>query len=185
MDKIKILGISGSLRKESFHTKLLKVITKMSVEGAEIETADISNLPLFNQDFETNPPEAVAAFKKKIKESDAILFVSPEYNYSVPGALKNAIDWASRPYGDNSFDGKTAAIISGSIGILGGSRMQYHLRQSFVFLNMRPLNRPEVMIPMIQDKFDASGNITDAPTKEKVEEMINALVSWTKEMKTK
>ncbi len=182
MNKIKILGISGSLRKESFHTKLLKAAQEMEFEGAEIEIADVSGLPLFNQDWEMNPPAPVVEFKKKIKESDAILFVSPEYNYSVSGVLKNAIDCASRPYGDSAWSGKPAAIMSGSVGILGGSRAQYHLRQIMVFLDMHPLNKPEVMVPMIQDKFDREGNLTDEPTKERVKELIEALILWTKKL---
>jgi chromate reductase len=177
--KIKIAGISGSLRKESFHTKLLKAAAGIPLEDAEIEIVDISQLPLFNQDWEMNLPASVVEFKKKIAESDAILFVTPEYNYSVPGVLKNAIDCGSRPYGESAWSGKPAAIMSGSVGIFGGSRAQYHLRQMMVFLDMHPLNKPEVMVPMIQDKFDASGNLTDEATKAKVKEMIEALVVWT------
>ncbi len=179
MNKIKILGISGSLRKESFHTKLLKTAAAMPFEDAEIEIVEIGNLPLFNQDWEADPPETVKEFKKKIRESDAILFVTPEYNYSVPGVLKNAIDCGSRPYGESAWSGKPAAIMSGSVGILGGSRAQYHLRQMMVFLDMHPLNKPEVMVPMIQDKFDEGGNLTDEATRAKVKEMIEALVAWT------
>ncbi|MCL4392397.1 NAD(P)H-dependent oxidoreductase [Patescibacteria group bacterium] len=181
-DKIKIVGISGSLRKESFHTKLLKAAAGMKFEDAEVEIVDIGGLPLFNQDWEMDMPEAVKEFKKKIKESDAVLFVTPEYNYSVSGALKNAIDCGSRPYGESAWSGKPAAIISGSVGMLGGSRAQYHLRQMMVFLDMHPLNKPEVMVSMIQDKFDAGGNLTDEATKAKVKEMIEALVAWTRKL---
>ncbi len=182
MNKIKILGISGSLRKESFHTKLLKAAAAMPFDDAEIEIAEIGQLPLFDQDWEMNPPESVVAFKKKIAESDAILFVTPEYNYSVPGVLKNAIDCGSRPYGRSAWLGKPAAIMSGSVGMLGGSRAQYHLRQMMVFLDMHPLNKPEVMVPMIQDKFDGNGNLTDEDTKKKVREMIEALAVWTRKL---
>src|SRR4029078_4374862 len=100
----------------------------------------------FNQDTEKDMPTKIREFKSKIREADAILISTPEYNYSVPGVLKNAIDSASRPYGDNPFDGKPGAIMSASIGMLGGARAQYHLRQIFVFLNMHPINRPEIMV---------------------------------------
>ncbi len=182
LQKIRILGISGSLRKESFHTKLLKAVAGMSFPDAEIAMADISGLPLFNQDWEMNPPQAVKDFKDNIRESDAILFVTPEYNYSVPGVLKNAIDWASRPYGDSVWSGKPAAIMSGSVGLHGGAKAQYHLRQSMVFLDMHPLNKPEVMVPTIQDKFDAAGNLADEDTKKRIWDLILALIDWTKKL---
>ncbi len=184
MDKVKILGISGSLRQGSYHTQLLKVAQALAPEGVEVEIVGIGDLPLFNQDFEKDPPESVKTFKQKIKESDAVLFVTPEYNYSVPGVLKNAIDWASRPYGDSAWSGKPAGIMSGSVGLQGGAKAQYHLRQSFVFLDMHPLNKPEVMVPMIQDKFDAQGNLTDEETKKRVAEYIAALAAWARKLAT-
>ena len=107
------------------------------------------------------------------------MIATPEYNYSVPGVLNNAIDWASRPYGDNPFDGKPAAIISASIGMLGGARAQYHLRQMFVFLNMYPVNGPEVIVPFAQNKFDASGNLVDENTKKFLAQLLQNLVNWT------
>jgi chromate reductase len=182
MTNIKILGIPGSLRKESFHAKLLRAAVKLAPEGVTVEIAGIGDLPLFNQDLEQNPPESVKELKKKIKKSDAVLFVTPEYNYSVPGVLKNAIDWASRPYSDSAWAGKPAGIMSGSVGLQGGAKAQYHLRQSFVFLNMYPLNKPEVMVPMIQDKFDAEGNLTDEETKKRVTEYLAALADWARKI---
>ena len=125
------------------------------------------------------------AFKAKIRKADAILIASPEYNYSVPGVLKNAIDWASRPYGDNAFEGKPVALMSASIGSLGGARAQYHLRQSFVFLDMHPLNRPEVMMPFAEDNVDAEGNVTNEQTKQLIRELLEALVQWTRKLKDK
>jgi chromate reductase len=182
MTNMKILGIPGSLRKESFHAKLLRAAAKLAPEGVTVEIAGIGDLPLFNQDLEQNPPESVKEIKKKIKKSDAVLFVTPEYNYSVPGVLKNAIDWASRPYSDSAWAGKPAGIMSGSVGLQGGAKAQYHLRQSFVFLNMYPLNKPEVMVPMIQDKFDAEGNLTDEETKKRVIEYLAALADWARKI---
>jgi chromate reductase len=125
----------------------------------------------------------VKEFKAKIREADALLIASPEYNYSVPGVLKNAIDWASRPYGDNAFEGKPVAIMSASIGSLGGARAQYHLRQSFIFLDMYPLNYPEVMMPFAQDNVDANGNVTNDETKRLIRELLEALVQWTRKLK--
>lgn len=109
----------------------------------------------------------------------AFLIATPEYNYSVPGVLKNAIDWASRPYGDNAFDDKPVAIMSASIGMLGGARAQYHLRQMFVFLNMHPVNGPEVMVTFAQDKFDADGKLVDENTKKYVSQLLQNLAKWT------
>jgi len=117
-------------------------------------------------------------FKKQIRDADAILFVTPEYNYSVPGVLKNAIDWASRPYGDSAWDGKPAAIMGASIGAIGTARAQYHLRQMMVFLNMFTVNRPEVMIAGAPKGFDAEGNLTDETAKELIRQLLQNLVEW-------
>jgi chromate reductase len=127
-------------------------------------------------------PSKVKEFKSKIREADAILIATPEYNYSVPGVLKNAIDWASRPYGDNPFDGKPVAIMSASIGMLGGARAQYHLRQMFVFLNMYPVNGPEVIVNFAQQKFDANGKLIDENTKTFLRQLLQNLVNWTRRL---
>lgn len=181
MDKtIKILGIAGSLRQASYNRGTLRAAAKLAPEGAEIEIFDIEGIPGFNQDDEQNPPEKVAELKRKIREADAILFVTPEYNYSIPGVLKNAIDWASRPYGDNAFDGKPAAIMGASIGAIATARAQYHLRQIMVFLNMFPVNQPEVMIGNAAEKFDDEGNLTDEKTKDFIRQLLENLVDWTR-----
>ena len=133
--------------------------------------------------MENTPPEKVKEFKAKIRAADAILIASPEYNYSVSGVLKNAIDWASRPYGDNSFEGKPVAVMSASIGMLGGSRAQYHLRQVFVFLNMHPINKPEVMVPSAADKIDQNGVVTDKTTRGLIKDLLENLVAWTRKMR--
>jgi chromate reductase len=122
-----------------------------------------------------NMPEKVKEFKSKIREADAILIATPEYNYSVPGVLKNAIDFASRPYGDNPFNDKPVAIISASVGMLGGARAQYHLRQTFIFLNMYPINTPEVIVPFAQNKFDANGKLTDEDTRRFLKQLLKTL----------
>lgn len=181
--KIKIIGLSGSLRRGSFNSAALRKALELLPENAEIEIVETGKLPLFNADLEYQPSAEVSEFKKKIAGADAILFSSPEFNYSVPGTLKNAIDWASRPYGENSFKGKTAAIMGGSIGNIATARMQYHLRQIMVFLEMYPLISPEVMIPEIQNKFDENLVLTDAKTEEKIKEMLVALVDLTYKLK--
>lgn len=176
---IKILGIAGSLRKDSYNRAILRTAVGLTSENAQLEEFDLSSLPFFNADDEQNPPEVVRQFKEKIRAVDAILFVTPEYNYSVPGVLKNALDLASRPYGDSAWDGKPVGIMSASTGMMGGARAQYHLRQIFVSLNMYPLNQPEVMVPNVQKKFDNNGHLIDPHTKEKIEELLNSLVKWT------
>lgn len=178
--KINILGIPGSLRKDSFNKALLYAAKDLCPQAA-IEIADISSFPLFNQDLSANIPEDVKAFKSKVKSADAIIFATPEYNYSIPGVLKNAIDWGSRPLGQNSFDEKPVAIMSAATGMIGGARAQYHLRQTFVFLNMHPLNKPEVIVPFAAEKIQ-DGKVVDAHTIEKIEELIKALITWTKKL---
>jgi chromate reductase len=177
-----MLGFAGSLRSGSYNKALLRAAVNLLPEDVTLEIFDIDGIPLFNQDLEANIPPKVKEFKSKIREASAILIATPEYNYSVPGVLKNAIDWASRPYGDNPFDGKPVAIISASIGMLGGARAQYHLRQMFVFLNMYPVNGPEVIVPFAQNKFDASGNLVDENTKKFLAQLLQNLVHWTRRL---
>ena len=178
--QIKILGIAGSLRKNSYNKGLLEAAKQLVPQGAVLTIFEkIGEFPLYNQDNELNPPEVIKEFKQLIREYDAILFVSPEYNYSIPGVLKNAIDWASRPYGDSAWNDKPVAIMSATPTMLGGARMQYHLRQTFVWLNMHPVNTPEVIVTFAQEKFDKDGNLTDEHTKEKIKELLEALVTWT------
>lgn len=182
-DTIKVLGICGSLREGSFNASALNAAIELAPEGVEIEVFNIGGIPEFVQGHDQDPPEKVAEFKRKIREADAILFSSPEYNYSVPGVLKNAIDWASRPYGDSAWEGKPAAIMGASPGASGTMRMQYHLRQIMVFLNMFPINKPEVMISNCASKFDENGKLTDEKTREFIGQMVKALADWTRKLK--
>lgn len=182
MKKLKIVGLVGSLRQGSFNKALMDEAVKNCPPEAGIEIVGIGELPLFNQDQEMDLPSVVKDFKQKIKSADAILIASPEYNYSISGVLKNTIDWASRPYGDNSLEGKPVAVMSASIGMLGGARAQYHLRQCFVFLDMHPINRPEVMVPFAQEKIQ-NGIVQDAKTKEKIAELVTSLIAWAKKLK--
>lgn len=182
-EQINILGFAGSLRKGSYNQALLRAALDLISEGANLELFELDDIPSFNQDFESSPPEKVREFKRKIKASDALLIVTPEYNYSIPGVLKNAIDWASRPYGDNAFDGKPVAMMSASIGMLGGARAQYHLRQSFVFLNMYPVNSPEVFVTFAPEKFDDKGRLLDEKTRELIRQLLETLVDWVRRLK--
>ena len=173
---INILGFAGSLRQKSYNRSLLRACLELLPPDSSLEIFDLEGIPTFNQDFEASPPPRVVEFKQKIKAADAILIVTPEYNYSVPGVLKNAIDWASRPAGNNSFQGKNVAIMSASTGMLGGARAQYHLRQSFVFLDMYAVNKPEVFVTFATDKFDAEGRLIDEKTRELVRLLLKTLV---------
>src|SRR6476660_4613263 len=172
---MKILGIAGSLREGSFNRAVLRAAQTLVPEGTTIETFDIKGLPGFSQDDETNPPAQVVELKQRIRDADAILLVTPEYNYSVPGVLKNAIDWASRPYGESAWTGKPVAIMGASVGTLGTARAQYHLRQMFVFLNMYAVNQPEVMIANAAERFDADGNLTDENSRKLIQQLLQQL----------
>jgi chromate reductase, NAD(P)H dehydrogenase (quinone) len=184
MEKIvNILGFAGSLRKDSYNKALLRAALELIPEGAKMETFDLEGIPPFNQDLENEPSEKVKEFKAKIRAADAILIATPEYNYSIPGVLKNAIDCASRPYGDNAFEHKPVAIVGASIGMTGSARAQYHLRQCFVFLTCFALNQPEVMVPFAQEKIDKDGKVTDQKTRKKIGELLESLVAWTKRLK--
>lgn len=180
---IEIFGFAGSLRKGSYNRALLQAASKMMPTNSKLEVFDLEGIPPFNQDYENQPPEKVKEFKNKIRSADAILIATPEYNYSIPGVLKNAIDWASRPHGDNALMGKPVAIMGASTGRFGTARAQYHLRQCFVFLDMLPINHPEVMISNAKDIFDEQGKLKDARTEQLVAELIKQLVVWTEKVK--
>jgi chromate reductase len=147
-----------------------------------LDIFDLDGIPPFNEDEEKDLPARVALLKERVRAADAILFSTPEYNYSIPGVLKNAIDWVSRPYGDNAWDGKPVAVMGASIGALGTARAQYHLRQVFVYVNMFPLNRPEVMIADAAKRFDAKGNLTDETSKQLIRELLQGLIRWSRQL---
>ena len=175
-ESITILGICGSLRKASYNRGALRAAQKLCPEGAKREIFELDGIPIFNQDEDSKPPARVAEFKQRIRAADAILIATPEYNYSVPGPLKNAIDWASRPYGDNAWDGKPVALMSAALSMGGGVRAQYHLRQSFVFLNMEAVMQPEVAIGNAPKSFDEQGNLTDETSKKLIGQLLQKLV---------
>ena len=178
--RVTILGIAGSLRRNSYNRAALRVAQQLVPANTTLDIFDISDIPLFNQDDEQTLPSAVVQFKARIRAADAVLFVTPEYNYSIPGVLKNAIDWASRPSGDNAWDGKLAAIFGVSPRKIGTARAQYHLCQVFVTLNMYTLNQPEVMIGNAGERFDRQGNLTDKETQTFLQRLLDQLVQWTR-----
>ena len=182
-DQISILGIAGSLRKDSYNKAALRAAQAACPEGARLEIYDIAGLPLFNQDEEKNPTAKVTEFKQKIRGADAILFSTAEYNYGIPGVLKNAIDVASRPYGDSAWSGKPVAIMSAAVGSAGGLRAQYQLRQCFVFLNLEAVVQPEVAIAAAHQRFDDKGNLTDETSKKLIAQLLQNLVYKTRLMR--
>ena len=177
--RIDVLGISGSLRRGSFNTSVLREAARLAPADMAIELADISEIPLYNEDtYAQGFPPAVERLREQIRAADALLIATPEYNYSVPGVLKNVIDWVSRPP-EQPFAGKPVALMGASAGRFGTARAQYHLRQSMVFLDMRPLNRPELMIATAHKLFDEQGNLTDEATREYLRGLLVALHEWT------
>jgi chromate reductase len=182
-DGIVVLGISGSLRKGSFNTALLRAAVELAPRDVRIETADIASIPPYNEDVRVaGLPPSVTGLRDRIDRADAVLFVTPEYNYSVPGVLKNAIDWASRPP-NQPFAGKPLGIMGASGGMSGTMRAQYHLRQIAVFLDMYPFNKPEVFVRNAQTVFDEAGKLVDDPTRAVVRQYVEALAAWTRRLK--
>jgi chromate reductase len=179
VEPVHILGFAGSLRKGSYNKALLETAAELMPKNAAFTAFDLEGIPPFNQDLETRPPEKILDFKNRIRASDAILIATPEYNYSIPGVLKNAIDWASRPPTDNVFNDKAVAIMGASTGMLGTARAQYHLRQCFVFLNMHAVNRPEVMVSYAKEKFDADGKLKDEKVMKSIADLIESLIALT------
>lgn len=174
-----IIGISGSLRNGSLNTALLRACQTMLPPGVTMEVADLSDIPLYNEDVRQQGfPTAVQVLRGKITAADAVVIASPEYNYSVSGVLKNAIDWVSRPP-NQPFDSKPIALLGATPGGFGTARSQYHLRQVFVYLNGLLLNKPEVMISDAPSKFNVDGILTDPATAEHIRKMLVALVMWT------
>lgn len=173
-----LLGISGSLRKNSLNTAALRACQELLPAGVTLSLFDIASIPLYNEDVrEQGFPPSVQQLREQIAAADALIFATPEYNYSIPGVLKNAIDWASRPP-EQPFENKPIALIGATPGGFGTSRSQYHLRQVFIYLNGLLLNRPEVMISSAPSKFDAQGKLVDTATAEQLSKMLLALVAW-------
>jgi len=177
-----VAGFSGSLRKESYNTKLVKAFQKLAPEGVTVEIIDIGKLPLINEDLETEMPKTVTDLHASIKRADAILLSTPEYNRSYSPALKNALDWGSRPAGQNMWNGKPAAVIGCTPYALGAFGAIHHLRQVLVYVNMLPVQQPEFYLSNVADKFNAQGELTDEETKRKIKEFWTAFVEWTRKV---
>jgi chromate reductase len=169
---MKVIGISGSLRKGSLNTMALRAAQKLVPAGMTIEIADISGIPMYNDDVKAvGEPAEVVALKAQIRAADAVLLVTPEYNFSIPGVLKNTLDWMSRPP-EPPFDGKVVAIMGASPGPVGTARVQYDLRKVLVFMNAFTVNKPEVFISSAVGKFNAEGELTDEPTKKFIGDLL-------------
>jgi len=182
MADTKILGICGSLRKASLNMAALRAAAEHAPDGVTVEIADISGIPVYDDDiYQKGFPASVETLRTQIKSADALLFATPEYNYSIPGVLKNAVDWVSRPP-DHPLTGKPVAMLGCSGGTSGTMRAQYHLRQVMVFLDMRPINKPELFLPGAGKLFDDSGKLTDSDTGERLTALLASLAAWSKQI---
>lgn len=178
MDQKRIAVIVGSLRKDSFNRKMALSLIALAPNSLQLEVVEIGQLSMYDQDLDENPPREWIEFRDRIKRSDGVLFVTPEYNRSVPGVLKNAIDVGSRPYGSSAWDGKPGAVVSVSPGDIGGFGANHHLRQSLVFLNVPVMQQPEAYIGGAADLFGDNGSIAVDSTREFIREFIEAFSAW-------
>jgi chromate reductase len=170
--------IVGSLRKDSINRKVANAIAELAPANLKLNIIEIGHLPLYDQDVDENPPAAWTQFRERIRSADAVLFVTPEYNRSVPGALKNALDVGSRPYGHSAWNGKPGAVVSASPGPIGGFGANHHLRQSLVFLNVPVLQQPEVYLGGADKLFDADGKLANDRTREFLQKFVQAFAAW-------
>lgn len=183
-EEIRVLGFAGSLRQASLNRALLRAAVELAPGGMRIATFDLAQVPLYNGDVEAEgDPAGVQAFKRAILDADAVLMVTPEYNHGVPGVMKNAVDWASRPAGAAPLDGKPVGIIGASPGITGSARGQSQLRQAFEFTNSFCMPQPEILVFRAHEKFDAAGRLTDQATAQKLRQYLEALRGWTLRMR--
>ena len=181
---MKILGICGSLRKDSLNRSLLRAAQGLTPDGTTIDIIDLGDIPLFNEDVEAQgDPDPVQALKERIRATDAVLIATPEYNWGLPGALKNAFDWASRPAGRSVLKQKPVAMMGASTGPWGTTRAQLQLRQSLTYVDALTLQSPWVYVAMGKEKFDGSGALTDERSRQQVKELVAALVAWTERVK--
>ena len=178
MKNYKVAVIVGSLRKESFNRRTAKAMIEVAPDSMSFDFLEIGQLPMFNQDLEETPPDEWVRFREEIRAADAFLFLTPEYNRSIPGVLKNAIDVGSRPYGQNSWDGIPAAIVSVSIGNIAGFGANHHLRQSLVFVNVPTMAQPEAYIADAGNLFDSDGKIINEGTKEFLKSFMQSFETW-------
>lgn len=178
-ETIRILGVAGSLRQASLNRALLRAAADLAPDGVTIEAFDLAAVPLYNGDVEAaGDPEGVAAFKTAIRTADGVLFVCPEYNHGVPGVMKNAVDWASRPPAGAALSGKPVGIIGASPGQTGTARGQSQLRQAFEFTNSFCMPQPEMLVFRAHEKFDVDGRLTDETTAKYLTRYVAALAAW-------
>lgn len=177
--QIKVLAFAGSLRRGSYNKALVRCALEECPSNLSIEVFDLEGIPPYNADNEQTPPQSVKDFKDKIRQAHALLMATPEYNYSISGVLKNAIDWASRPKEGNPLQGKPVAIMSASTGRFGGVRAQMHLRHCFVFLDMHAINEPQLMLSDAANNIDANGSVTNEKTRQLMRQLLDALAAWT------
>ncbi len=180
---MKIITFSGSLRKDSYTTKLVRAFASRAPEGVEVECIDISRLPMINEDLEAAMPEEVTELHQAIDSADGVIFATPEYNRSYSPDIKNAIDWGSRPDGDNHWEGMPAGVVGSTLYSLGAFGAQQHLRQVLMYLDMPTMQQPEFYLEHAGDKFDENGNVTDEHTKEKIDEFWSAFIGWVEKTK--
>jgi chromate reductase len=175
----KIAVLVGSLRKESFNRKIANEMIRLADGKLDMEIVEIGNLQLYSEDLDQNPPQEWTDFRQKIKEADGILIVSPEYNRTIPGALKNAIDVGSRPYGSSVWQGKPGAVVTSSISSLGGLAANHHIRQAFVFVDVPLMQQPEAYIGNASEIFREDGKTLVADTETFLKDYMDAFVNWT------
>ncbi|HEU4966465.1 MAG TPA: NAD(P)H-dependent oxidoreductase [Candidatus Saccharimonadales bacterium] len=178
MNNIDIIALSGSLREGSYTTKLVRAFAAIAPAGISIELVDISQLPLINEDLETDLPEPVRMLRGRVRRADAVLLATPEYNRSYSPVVKNALDWASRPSDQSCWNGKPAAIVGCTPYTLGAFGAQHHLRQVLTYLNMPTLQQPEFYLSLIAEKMDDQGVITDPDTREHIKKFLQAFIAW-------
>jgi chromate reductase, NAD(P)H dehydrogenase (quinone) len=178
MKQKKIAVIVGSIRKESFNRKMAKALAELAPDSLKLEIVEIGGLSFYNQDLDDNSPADWVEFRERLKEYDGFLFVTPEYNRSVPSILKNALDVGSRPYGKSVWNGKPGAVVSVSIGAIGGFGANHHLRQSLVYLNVPTMQQPEAYIGNAPNLFDESGRLIVDSTREFASKYMKAFAAW-------
>lgn len=181
-NEIQVLAFAGSLRRQSHNKELVRVAQEVAPEGMKIEVCDLAPIPLFNQDLEADLPPAVVDFKERIRAADALLIATPEYNYSIPGVLKNAIDWASRPIAETPLRHKPVALM-GTGGMYGTVRSQLAMRQVLLYTESYVLLKPEVILPRSWERFDAEGKLSDESVRGNIRDLLVALADWTERLK--
>ncbi len=173
-----VLALSGSLRRASYNRALLRAARELAPTGMVIEVYELGDLPLYNEDLEGDPPAAAVELRGRVRGAHAVLLATPEYNYSISGVLKNAIDWGSQPMGANVWDGKPAAILGASVSSIGTARAQLHLRQCLGCLNVAVMPAPELLVGKAQEKFDRAGNLVDEPTRGSLRDFLATFDLW-------